>query len=317
MGGALRRAAERLAASGADAPRLAARVLMRHATGRDAARQIADPDAPLGAAERRRLERALRRREAREPLAYIVGRREFWSLEFAVGPGVLVPRPDSETVVSAALARMRAAPRRVLDAGTGSGCLLLALLSEWPGAFGVGVDSSLAAARAAAANARALGLAERCAFAVSDWTAAVGGAFDVIVCNPPYIPRGALAGLAPEVAREPRAALDGGADGLACYRALLPGAARRLRPGGLIVLEIGEGAERPVRALLRAAGFRAVAVRRDLAGRPRALSARLPGAPAPWLACARRNGEEDAGGGAGGPGTRARNVGGSRDQLSA
>lgn len=288
VGGALRRAAERLAASGADAPRLAARVLMRHATGRDAARQIADPDALLGAAERRRLERALRRREAREPLAYIVGKREFWSLEFAVGPGVLVPRPDSETVVSAALARLRAAaPRRVLDAGTGSGCLLLALLSEWPRAFGLGVDCSTAAARAAAANARALGLADRCAFAVSDWTAAVGGMFDVIVCNPPYIPRAALAELAelaPEVAREPRAALDGGADGFACYRALLPGAARRLRPGGVIAVEIGEGGERPVRALLRAAGFRGAAMRRDLAGRPRALSACLPDAPPPGAA---------------------------------
>ena len=248
---------------------------MRHVTGRGAARQIASPDAQLSAAEYECFERAVRRREAREPLAYIVGKREFHSLEFAVSPAVLIPRPDSETVVAAALARARAAPRRVLDLGTGSGCLLLALLSEWPGAFGVGADRAPEALAVAAANARALGLGGRCAFVASDWAAALGGApFDVVVCNPPYIPRAALAALAPEIACEPRLALDGGPDGLACYRAPLAGAARRLAAGGLVVVEIGDDREPQVRTLLRAAGFRGIAAHRDLSGTPRALSAR-------------------------------------------
>ena len=187
------------------------------------------------------------RRAAREPLALIVGRREFWSLDFAVSPAALVPRPDSETLIEAAVATFvgRTPPCRVLDLGTGTGCLLLAALSEFPAAFGVGVDCSFAAASLAACNAAMLGLADRAAIVCADWTDALGGCFDLILCNPPYIAASHLDGLMPEVAcHEPRTALDGGADGYSAYRRLIPGLPRllahergrragtRRRPGG-------------------------------------------------------------------------------------
>ena len=271
---ALAWAAARLSAAGADAPRRAARLLLERAADVALSRQIACPEAPLDAARRARFAALVRRREAREPLAYILGRREFWSLDIAVSRAVLAPRPDSETVVAAALERAPAPPRRALDLGTGSGCLLLALLREWPGAFGVGVDRSAAALAVAAANARALGLGGRAAFAASDWAAALDGAFDAVVCNPPYVATGALAGLPPEIGFEPRAALDGGADGLARYRALMPGAARVTAPGGVAVFELGAGQAPAVRRIVRAAGFDEIAEHRDLSGVVRCLSAR-------------------------------------------
>ena len=274
VAGALNRATAELAAHGADSPRLAARVLLERAAGLDRARQLAAPDAPLAPEARARFASLVRRRAAREPLAYIAGAREFWSLELAVGPAVLIPRPDSETVVAAALARGGRGVRRVLDLGTGSGCLLLALLTEWPAAFGVGTDRCAGALALAAANARALGLAGRCAFAAGDWGAALASAFDVLVCNPPYVATAALAGLAPEVAHEPRMGLDGGADGLACFRRVVGAAPRLLAPGGLAAFEIGAGQEAPVRALMRAAGLRGIAAHDDLSGTVRCLTAR-------------------------------------------
>ena len=173
------------------------------------------------------------RREAHEPLALIVGHREFWSLEFAVSPATLIPRPESETLIEAAVAAFanREPPRLVLDLGTGTGCLLLAALSEFPAAFGIGVDRSAEAAALAARNAAALHLADRALFVCGDWADALSTRFDLVLGNPPYIPTEDLGSLMPDVARyEPRTALDGGPDGLAAYRRLIPGLPRMLDP---------------------------------------------------------------------------------------
>lgn len=235
------------------------------------------PERPLCAAEAARFEAFLARRAAGEPVSRILGRREFWSLEFEVDSSVLDPRPDTETVVEAALAATanRAAPLEILDLGCGSGCILLALLSELPNAFGLGLDRSPAALATARRNARRLGFAARCRFLAADWAAPLAGAFDLAVSNPPYVPSGEIEGLAPEVSRhDPRAALDGGADGLDAYRALAAALPRLLRSGGLAVLEIGATQASAAADLLTAAGLRVVETRRDLAGRDRCLVVR-------------------------------------------
>jgi len=235
------------------------------------------PDAPVPPAEAAAFAALLRRRLAGEPVSRIAGRREFWSLSFRLGSDTLDPRPDSETVAEAALAVLpeRGAPWRLLDLGTGTGCLLLALLSERPAAFGIGLDRSPGAAATARDNARALGLAGRSAFVVGDWTAAIAGAFDLIVSNPPYIESGAIAGLEPGVREhDPRAALDGGRDGLDAYRAIVRDAPRLLRPGGALALEIGEGQGPAISQLLDAAGLVIVLRRHDLSGIERCLVAK-------------------------------------------
>jgi len=206
-------------------------------------------------------------------MAYILGEREFWSLPLFVGPGVLVPRPETETLVEAALEAFpdRRVPLGILDLGTGSGCLLLALLREYPNASGVGVDRSAEALAHATLNARRHGLADRAHLVHGDWGRGLAGPFELIVANPPYVASGELTELAPEVARyEPRAALDGGADGLDAYRAILPDLPRLLAPAGVACLEIGAGQATALAALAEVAGFR-VAVRPDLAGIPRCL----------------------------------------------
>ena len=196
------------------------------------------------------LEPLLVRRIAHEPLALIVGHREFWSLDFAVSPPTLIPRPESETADRGGARGVqpdRPPPRRVLDLGTGTGCLLLAALSEFSAAFGVGVDRSAEAVRLAAGNATALGLADRAAFACGDWAEALDARFDLVLCNPPYIPTSELSGLMPDVALyEPRSALDGGADGLAAYRGLVPNLRGLLASDGIAVLELGVGQLAPV-----------------------------------------------------------------------
>ncbi len=237
---------------------------------------LRDPDAPadLGA-----LEPLLERREAHEPLALILGHREFWSLDFAVSPATLIPRPESETLIEAAVAACadRGPPRLLLDLGTGTGCLLLAALSEFPTAFGIGLDCSFEAVTLARRNATALGLGNRAAFVQGDWASSVDTRFDLVLCNPPYIPTADIPHLMPEVAHhEPRAALDGGTDGFAAYRALLPLLRRLLRPQGVAVLELGAGQSDTVVALARQAGFRAE-TRPDQHGIPRALVLRPPG----------------------------------------
>ena len=200
-------------------------------------------------------------------MAHILGRREFWSLAFKVTADTLDPRPDSETLVQAVLDQVpdRSAALRLADFGTGTGCLLLALLHELPNATGVGVDVSAAALAVAAENADALGLAQRASFHRGNWDDGIDPGFDIVLSNPPYIPSGDIAGLQPEVASfEPRLALDGGSDGLDAYRRLGPAAMRLLVPGGLAAFEIGLGQGDSVRRIMAAAGLRHIATARDL-----------------------------------------------------
>jgi release factor glutamine methyltransferase len=263
-----------LRAAGLDSPELDARVLVAHAAGIAPGEVVLRADMALEPDGEARLAAALARRIAREPVARILGRREFWGLTFELGPATLVPRPETETLVEAALAHLRGRgllAARIADLGTGTGAILLALLAELPQAFGIAVERDPSAAAAARANAARLGLAGRAVVAVGDWAAGLTpGGFDAVLSNPPYIASDELAGLDPEVAaHDPRAALDGGPDGLAAYRALLPGAIRALAPGGLLALEIGETQADDVAGLVRGAGFEDVALARDLAGRPR------------------------------------------------
>jgi release factor glutamine methyltransferase len=278
---ALRRGTERLRQAGIETPRLEARLLLAHALGVTVEALLGDLEAPADGAA---YDALLARRAAREPLAFITGRREFWSMELAVSPATLIPRPDSETLIEMAVAAFpdRLAVRRVLDLGTGTGALLLAALREFPFALGVGTDRSLDACLLARRNAAMLGLSERAAFLCADWAAPLRGRFDLVLCNPPYIPTTALAGLMPEVARyEPATALDGGVDGLREYRrvvALVPGL---LAAGGLAVLELGAGQAAAVAAL--ASGTRlSMCVGNDLAGTERALLLRAAAAEKPF-----------------------------------
>ena len=260
-----------------DEPEREATLLLSGVCGLRAADLVAAPDAPLGDAADR-LDEAARRRLAGEPLSRILGRREFWSLEFALSPDVLDPRPESETVVEAALAAFaarRAEPLRVLDLGVGAGALLCALLSELPAARGIGVDLSEGAAAVARANVAALGLSERAEIRVGDWAAGLDGPFDLIVANPPYVRSAEIAGL-PREARDydPRLALDGGADGLDAYRALMPQIARLLAPEGRFFVEVGAGQAADVEAIAAAAGLGELTTRRDLSGIARVVAGR-------------------------------------------
>ena len=274
---ALRHGAALLDAAGVDTPRLDARLLLAHAAGLTQAALLRDRDAPVDMPPYAAL---LARRAAREPLALITGRQEFWSLPFSVSPDTLIPRPDSETLIEAALAARpsRGATRAILDLGTGTGCLLLAALTEYPAAWGVGVDLSPAAAALARRNAAALDLSSRAAMLCGHWDDALRARFDLVLSNPPYIPGADIAGLMREVgAYEPRRALDGGSDGLDAYRTLLRRLPSLLNPGGTAVLELGAGQADAVSAL--AAGW-AVTLRRDLAGMERAMVLQRPAAPA-------------------------------------
>jgi release factor glutamine methyltransferase len=272
---ALRRA---FIAAGLDTPSLDARVLACAALGADTAEIAARPDAPLGAAAGR-LDDFARRRLAREPVGRILGRREFWGLTFELSPDTLEPRPDTETLVETAL-RVIPHPNgalRILDLGTGSGCLLVALLHELPDAFGLGVDRSPGALATARRNALRNGVGARAGFIASDWGAAIRGRFELIVSNPPYIPSPDLPGLAAEVRdHDPSAALDGGDDGLAAYRAILAQAPALMAAGGVTVVEIGLGQEQAVRDLAGGAGLAVDSVARDLAGHPRAVVLKGP-----------------------------------------
>ncbi len=274
LGEALNAATARLARAGIESARLDARLLAAHALGWDKAKIVAEKDFLPDAEQRRTLDSLIARREAREPVAVITGTCEFWSLDFTVNADVLIPRPDSETIIEAALASIseREAGLDILDLGTGTGCLLLALLSELPNARGLGVDISEAALSVAAANAKNLGLGGRAKFALSDWGDAVEGRFDIVVANPPYIADGEFATLEPEVARfEPRLALSGGADGLDCTRALAPRLGELLATRGRAFVEIGATQADAVAALLKACDLRVCQVHKDLAGHSRAV----------------------------------------------
>lgn len=246
---------------------------MEGALGLDAAH--IDLRAPFGAAASDRLDAYAARRLAGEPVWRILGEREFWGLPFRLSPATLEPRPDSETLVEAALAALkhrRDEPLAILDLGTGTGCLLIALLSEFRAAQGVGVDLSEDACTTARGNAALNGVADRIVIRQGEWTRGLSRRFDLVVSNPPYIPTGEIATLSPAVRdHDPLLALDGGDDGLACYRALAAALPDALAPGGLAVLEIGAGQGPDVVTLMQAAGLRSSGSRRDLGGHERAL----------------------------------------------
>ena len=264
---ALREATDKLTEAGIDTARLDARLLLAEALGVNGTWLFnhANDELQDGAAFGALIERRL----AREPVSLILGHREFWSLDFTVTRDTLAPRPDSETLIEAVLAEIpdRTGALSLLDLGTGTGCLLLSLLSELPAARGTGVDIDPATLAVAKSNAGRLGFRERTRFIQSNWWEGLSGRFDVILSNPPYIPSADIAGLDPEVAAfEPIGALDGGADGLDAYRLLAAGAGDFLADDGVIAFEVGAGQARDVAALLAEAGYNLRTVRKDLAG---------------------------------------------------
>jgi len=262
-------AARTLNEAGIDDPRREAQVLVGHALGIGREVMLAEPGRSLTNGESRRVDTLISRRATREPAAYILGTREFWSLPFTVTRDTLIPRPDSETVVDAALAVFAdgEAPSRLLDLGTGTGCLLLALLSELPDAHGLGVDISAPALDVARTNAAQLGLGDRTAFWEGNWGQGLNDEFDLIVANPPYIGDHEAVELAPEIIGfEPATALFCGADALTCYRAMAPDIARLLAINGIAILEIGAGQAAGVLAIMADAGLMEAGRRRDLAG---------------------------------------------------
>lgn len=265
---AVTRIAERLAAAGIDDARREARIILAAILGVDAAGLLARDEIDPGIAAA-----WVARRAAREPLAYILGRREFWGLDFATSPATLIPRPDSETLIEAALDAFpgKHAVTRILDLGTGTGCLLLAALHEFPAAFGVGVDISPQAVALARRNAKSLALAQRATFLAGNWASAIAGQFDLILSNPPYITSAEMTGLMPEVRNhEPARALDGGPDGLTAYRAIIASLPDLLAPGGAAILELGAGQAKIVAEIAENTGFRSQ-TRADLANTSRAL----------------------------------------------
>jgi release factor glutamine methyltransferase len=259
----------------AEEPRREARILLAHVTGRSIAALLADADAELLPGDQAAFDALVARRAAHVPVAQLTGEREFWSLPFLVTADTLIPRPESETLIEAALALQpdRGAVRRVLDLGTGTGCLLAAALTEFPDAWGLGLDRSAATAGVAARNLYALGLGARSSVVVGDWAAAVVARFDLVLGNPPYIPTGDVGALAPEVRdHEPRAALDGGSDGLRAYRTVVAQLPRLLAADGVAILEVGQGQALAVAELAEADGLRLLDIRADLAGVQRAVA---------------------------------------------
>jgi release factor glutamine methyltransferase len=271
----------RFKAGAIDSAELDARLLAGAVLGLDLTGMMTAASRLLTTDEATRLEQFAERRLRGEPVARILGHQEFWGLSLQLTPATLVPRPDTETIVELALEMLRADgntnhPLRIADLGTGSGAILLALLSELPGARGFGTDISEAALQAARANAARAGLADRAIFIACDYAAGLTGPFDLIVSNPPYIRSTDIASLATEVRDyDPTAALDGGADGLDAYRALIPQAACLLAPGSVLVVEAGQGQSRDIEALMTAAGLsHERPPKADLAGIPRAVAGR-------------------------------------------
>ncbi len=275
---AIEHAAKRLKMAGVDGARHEAWLLLGHRLQQDRATLLAHALDNLGPEDRRAFSRLVDRRVDREPIAQIIGRKEFWSLDFRISADVLCPRPDSECLIEAALAEV---DRRyqasawsgcVLDLGTGSGCLLLALLSEWPAASGIGVDISQRALSIARLNGEMLALNKRAHWLCADWGAALGRGFDLIVSNPPYVTTGEAETLAPEVRDfEPAIALFAGIDGLDAYRLLAADLRRLLRPEGVALLEVGAGQAQSVEAILEDNDLKPIGRGQDLSGIDRCL----------------------------------------------
>lgn len=271
---------EAFSMAGIETAALDARLLLQHVLGLDHAQFISAPARLLSEAEAAQLEALAARRLSREPLSRIFGEAEFWSLPFYVSEATLDPRPDSETLIELALELMPAAREEaasLLDLGTGSGCLLLSLLSEWPQARGLGVDMAPEALATARRNAARLGLEARAEFQQSNWFGAVSGRYDLIISNPPYIRRADIAGLAPEVARfDPALALDGGVSGIEPYELIFAEAANYLSPGGWLIVEFGFGQLEEIKQALDASPLGSQAAqllhRADLSGTPRCLA---------------------------------------------
>jgi release factor glutamine methyltransferase len=280
----LGRATSALTAVGIDGAGREARLLLQHAAAIPVSTQIAFAERVVEAAAIDAFDAALARRLRREPLSHILGYREFWSLHFQVTADTLDPRPDSETLVEAVLAELRAQNPALIatalnlaDFGTGTGCLLLALLSELPQARGLGVDLNPGAVAVATANAERLGLAARARLKKGNWDQDLSEQFDIIISNPPYIPSGEIGGLQPEVAQfEPYLALDGGSDGLMAYRALAGVVQRVMKPSGFAAFEIGAGQGADVASVMQNAGLRHVASAHDLQAHERVLIFRKP-----------------------------------------
>ena len=267
--------------AGLDSPELDARLLIGHALGLDHAALAVQGDRVLAPTEADTVRALAARRLAHEPVARILGRKEFWGLALALNADTLLPRPETETVVEAVLDEIARKPRRasalrIADLGTGTGALLLALLSEWPGACGVGTDINPAALACGRDNAARLGLSARASFVACDYGAALAGPVDVLVSNPPYVARGEIAGLPPEVrAFDPPRALDGGSDGLDGYRAIAVDARRLLAADGILAVELGYGQLAAAGAIFAAAGLAPAAPKHDLSGVARALILRV------------------------------------------
>lgn len=272
LGETMRRAKRRLADAGIDSAEIDARLIVEHVTGTTRLDLIARPDQLVAGPHVEAIEAALARRAAREPVHRILGTREFYGLPMRISDGTLEPRPDTEVLVDAVLAVAGEGPLRILDLGTGTGAILIALLAELPQASGVAVDISDEALETAAANADLNGVAERFRTVKSDWFADVAGEFDLIVSNPPYIATTHIADLDMDVRGfDPQRALDGGADGLDCYRAIVSGAGAHLAGKGWIGVEIGHDQKDKVTAIFEDAGFDRHEARKDLGGNDRVL----------------------------------------------
>jgi release factor glutamine methyltransferase len=272
---ALAAGAVRLAQAGIESAKLDARVLLAQVLGKQPGEVIGHGN--ISGEARAQFEGLIARRAGREPVAYITGHKEFWSLDFEVGFGVLVPRPETETLVEQALVEFpeRTAPLNAIDFGTGSGCILLAFLSEYSHAHGIGIERSKEAIAFARRNAARLVPTLRCDLMECDWVSAPAGPFDVVFSNPPYLAQRELAEAEPELRIEPVAALVAGADGLEAYRVLAPLIASRLLPNGRAFLEIGAGQAEDVAAILVSSGLETIRVAPDLSGHPRCIVARL------------------------------------------
>lgn len=268
---------KRLEAAGIDTPVLDARLLLEAGAGVSRLEIVTDPRRAISDAQVKAVDELTKRREAREPVSHILGRKHFWTLDLAVNASVLTPRPETEFVVEAGLQETLPsdASHRILDLGAGSGAIILALLKERPNATGVAIDISHDALAIVRANAEQLGVIDRVQIRQGNWAEHLDERFDLVVSNPPYIPTAEIDGLQPEVSRfEPRVALDGGGDGLAAYRIITAALPELLKPGGAFALEVGVGQAEAVRALAEEAGLSSGEPRRDLSGIPRVVVGR-------------------------------------------